>query len=59
VIFRGDEHGDAGRRAGHHRPHGVVTRTGNVATPFGPLSVTADGDVAVPLPALDAGSNDT
>jgi hypothetical protein len=31
--------------------NGVVTRTGNVVTPFRPLSVTADGDVAVPLRA--------
>jgi hypothetical protein len=29
---------------------------GDVATAFGPFSVTADGDVAIPLPALQAGS---
>jgi hypothetical protein len=34
-------------------PTGRV-RSGGVVTPFGPYSVTADGDVAIPLTALEA-----
>ena len=34
-------------------PTGRV-RSGGVVTPFGPYAVTADGDVAIPLSALDA-----
>jgi hypothetical protein len=37
-------------------PGGVRGRSGGVVTPFGPIAVAADGDVAIPLPALDAAS---
>jgi hypothetical protein len=37
----------------------LVNSGGSVGTPFGPISVAADGDVVVPLPALEAGTGYT
>jgi hypothetical protein len=40
-------------------PGGIVSRSGGVVTLFGPISVTTDGDVAIPLAALEAGTDYT